>query len=254
MTIFATEAPTLEAAKLRNLGTTGSRSWLADDEHEYQVLSEVHPAALGDVLPDSLRLIHSVVRVPGSMIEAGGKREARLAVDEDRWHKAKIMPLGSYAAAAKREEWRASGIARRKAPQPARPLLNEPTVLQGREATRLPFMLPEPVETTAMRLTAGIPSPGPATIDLREHPRIRGRQALMDWLANRGVRVELINGHVLASARLPAPEVREVLQAYGRLLPSWVVGQDVPCDRCSAPAVAPALLDVVLCAQHTGAD
>jgi hypothetical protein len=55
---------------------------------------------------------------------------------------------------------------------------------------------------------------------------------------------------LLAAAPVASAEVREVLAAFGRLLPSWAVGKDVPCDRCSQPAVAPALVNAVLCEQH----
>jgi hypothetical protein len=241
---------TLEVAGLHRLGEIRGKSWHADSHGEYETLAAVPVAGLGDVLPDDVRLLHEVVRVPGSMTELGGKREARLAVDEDRWHKVRVHEPGAYAKAAEREAWRQAGIERRKAPQPARPLLTEPVAFQGREATHLPFQVPEPPETTLARLQTGIDSPGPASIDFREQPRIRGREAVMGWLARKGVELELVNSRVLASAPFATPEIREVLGAYRRLLPEWAGGRDVSCDRCAQPAVAVALLDVLLCQRH----
>jgi hypothetical protein len=253
MTISAIHpSETLEVAGLHRLGEIGGRSWHGDTHGEYEVLSEVHPAALGDELPDGVRLMHETVRTSDSMTEVGGKRQAKLGRLEDRWHKVRGHELGAYAKAAERESWREAGIARRKGPQPARPILNEPAVLQAREAVPLASLgrgASEGPEETALRARLGQTRPG-AVIPRAGRPQVRGRAAVMGWLAKQGVRLELVNRHVLASAPLATAEVREVLTSYARLLPSWAVGKDVPCDRCSEPAVAPALVNAVLCEQH----
>ena len=202
--------------------------WYRLGEQEVQLRQELMPIEVDSRLSAGMTLVRRLQRVAAHIVEGSKGRQRIEASTAERFYRAELHPSGTAAERLAREK-----IAKqKKPPKPFAPVTLDPTPLASQ---------PERVRSLL----------GVAAVTAAE-PAVRGREAVMAWLAKQEVILEPLSGQLLARVRggIPSGPIREVLTAYARLLPSWAAGSDVGCDMCEAPAVVPAMVDAVLCAEH----
>ena len=202
--------------------------WYRRGDQEVQIGREMMGIEVDSGLQAGLTVVRRVQRVAAHIVEGSKGRQRVEAATVERFYRAVVHPTGTAAERLAREK----AAKQKKPPKPHAPATLDPPPLAAQ---------PERV-----RSFVGVAAITPAA------PAIRGRQAVMAWLAKQEVILEPASGHLLVRMRggVPSVPVREVLTAYARLLPSWAAGGDVGCDICSAPAVVPAMVDAVLCEEH----
>ena len=202
--------------------------WYRHGEQEVQLGRVMMGIEVYSGLQAGLTVVRRLQRVAAHIVEGPNGRQRVEASTAERFYRAVLHPSGTAAERLAREK----AAKLKKPPKPFAPVTLDPTLLAA--------------EPERVRSFGQVTAITPAAV------AVRGREAVMAWLAKQEVILDPASGHLLARVRggIPSVPVREVLTAYARLLPAWVAGRDVPCDACAAPAVVPALLDAVLCQEH----
>jgi hypothetical protein len=108
-------------------------------------------------------------------------------------------------------------------------------------------------DPTMGALKAWVGAKGPAVAEIGGHEGVNKRspEGYIQWLAGRGIQVEVAKDHLLVRTSNPlGQEERILLSRAEDLLVGHLTGKPVPCVACDQPAVSIAFPSAPVCPEH----
>lgn len=229
-----------DVGKFKRLGRLGAWDYYTRDKDEFAAATR--PADPQEVEPRP----GEILLVKKTSVMDGGSRW-----EDVTYHIAFPVPVGTFQEKAAREERRRKSADRTPRPQDALALPG----LRRREPVRL-TLGPPSSDLSLDALKARTGAAAPAVAEVGGHEGVAHSPAgYLEWLAGRGIQVEVAKGHLLIKTSKPlGQEERILLDRAEGLLVGHLSGTPVSCVACDQPAASIAFPSAPVCSEHLEAD